>query len=83
MLDVPVNNFPVMLGRSQHFLGITSTLTGGGGGKYVLLKDTTRRPEWGSNPDPESEVFGLIEANEYPKTMFKAKFVIDSCLTSQ
>ena len=29
------------------------------GGKYVLLKDTTRRPEWGSNPpplDPESEM---------------------------
>ena len=58
MLNVPVNNFSVMLGRSHRFLGITSTL-GGGGGKYVLLKDTTRRPEWGSNPrplDPESEV---------------------------
>ena len=29
------------------------------GGKYVLLKDTTRRPELGSNPrplDPESEL---------------------------
>ena len=29
------------------------------GGKYALLKDTTRRPEWGSNPRPqvlESEV---------------------------
>ena len=31
----------------------------GGGCQYVLLKDTTRRPEWGSNPrplDPESKV---------------------------
>ena len=58
MLNVPVNNFSVMLGRSHRFLGITSTL-GGGGGKYVLLKDTTLRPEWDSNPkhlDPESEV---------------------------
>ena len=62
-----------MLGRSLLFLGITSYFFlffyfffflgggggGGGGGKYVLLNDTTRRPEWGSNPrplDPESEV---------------------------
>ena len=44
-----------MLGRSHCFLGITSTL----GGDYVLLKDTSRQPEWGSNPrplDPESDV---------------------------
>ena len=60
-LNVPVNNFSVMLGRSHRFLGITSTFflsRGEGGGKYVLLKDTTRRPELGSNPiplDPESE----------------------------
>ena len=36
-------------------MGITSTFAG----KYVLLKDTTRRPELGSNPlplDPKSEV---------------------------
>ena len=46
MLNVPVNNFSVMLGRSHRFLGITSTIWGGG--KFVLLKDTTRRPEWGS-----------------------------------
>ena len=54
-LNVPVNNFSVMLGRSHRFLGITSTF----GGKYAFLKDTTRRLEWGSNPrplDPESEV---------------------------
>ena len=31
MLNVPVNNFPVILGRSNRFLGITSTLGGGGG----------------------------------------------------
>ena len=57
MLNVTVNNFSVMLGRSYRFLVIASTL--GGGGKYVLLKNTTRRPEWGSNPrplDPESKV---------------------------
>ena len=56
MLNVPVNNFSDMLERSQRFLGITSTLWGG---KYILLKDATRRPEWGSNPRPldqESEV---------------------------
>ena len=38
MLNVPVSNFSVMLGRSHRFLGITSTF--GGGGIYVLLKDT-------------------------------------------
>ena len=60
MLNVPVDNFSVMLGWSHRFLGITSTFFffgGGGGGK--LLKDTTRRLKWGSNPrplDPESEV---------------------------
>ena len=41
VLNIPVNNFSVMLRRSNRFLGITSTL---GGGKYVLLKDTARRP---------------------------------------
>ena len=29
MLNVPVNNFSVMLGRSHRFLGITSTIWGG------------------------------------------------------
>ena len=29
-LNVPVNNFSVMLGRSHRFLGINSTLGGGG-----------------------------------------------------
>ena len=55
MLNVQVNNFSVMLGWSHRFLGSTRTF----GGKYVLLKDTTWRPKWGSNPrllDPESEV---------------------------
>ena len=67
MLNVPVNNFSVMLGRSHRFLCITSifcifflfTFFFLGGGGYVLLMDTTRRLEWGSNPrllDPESEV---------------------------
>ena len=55
MLNVQVNNFsvigmePPLPGYYQYFLG----------GKYVLLKDTTLRPEWGSNPrplDPKSEV---------------------------
>ena len=46
-LYVPVNNFPVMSGWSHCFLGITSTFLGG---KCILLKDTTRRPESGSNP---------------------------------
>ena len=37
MLNVPVNNFSVMLGRSHRFLGITITFLG----KNVFLKDTT------------------------------------------
>ena len=32
MLNVPVNNFSVMLGRSHRFLGITSTFLFWGGG---------------------------------------------------
>ena len=39
-LNVPVNNFSVMLGRSHGFLGITSTFRGV---NVSLLKDTTRR----------------------------------------
>ena len=46
LMLVPVNNFSVMLGRRRRFLCITSIL----GCTYVVLKDTTRRPEWGSNP---------------------------------
>ena len=80
MFNVQVNIFSVMLGRSHHFLGITSTFCLGGGGKYVLLKDTTRRPEWGSNPrplDPESEV--LTTRPPRPRlllagTFYKSKF---------
>ena len=47
MLNIPVNNFSVMLGRSHRFLNITSTFWG----KYVLLKDRTRQPKWGSPTD--------------------------------
>ena len=46
-LYVPVNNFSVMSRWSHRFQGITSTFFGG---KCILLKDTTRRPEWGLNP---------------------------------
>ena len=42
MLHVPVSIFSVMLGWGHRFLGITSTFLGG---KYILLKDTSRRPE--------------------------------------
>ena len=72
MQNVPVNNFLVMLGRSNRFLGINSFFVcffvvfcccfffffGGGGGKYVLLKDNTAT-RVGLDPrplDPESEV---------------------------
>ena len=37
-LNVPVNNFSVMSGRSQRFLGLTSTV----GSRCALLKDTTQ-----------------------------------------
>ena len=47
-LNIPVNNFSVMSGLSQHFLGLTSTV----GSYCVLLKDTTRCRLWGSNPGP-------------------------------
>ena len=47
-LNVPVNNFSVMSGRSQCFLGLTSTAES----ECVLLKDTTRCRLWGSNQGP-------------------------------
>ena len=40
MLNVPVNNFSVMSGRSHRFLGITSSFWGV---NVSLLKDTTRQ----------------------------------------
>ena len=67
MLNVSVNNFSVMLGRSHRFLGITSTF----GGKYVLLKDTTRRPEWGSNP--ENSLCKAIQNYTYNKSKHERK----------
>ena len=46
MLNVPVNNAPVMSGQSHRFLGITSTFRGV---NVSLLKDTTRQ-RYVSNP---------------------------------
>ena len=43
-LNVPVNNFSVMLGRSYRFLGMTSTF----GSKCILFVG----PEWSSKPRP-------------------------------
>ena len=73
MLNIPVNNFSVVLGRSHRFLGITSIL----GGKYVLLKDRTQRPEWGLNPrplDPQSKV--LTTRPPGPPTLVGCKTLI-------
>ena len=42
ILNIPVNNFSVMLGWSHRFLGITSTYQYFLGSKCALLKDTTR-----------------------------------------
>ena len=39
MLNIPVNNFSAMSGRSHRFLGITSTFRGV---NVSLLKDTTQ-----------------------------------------
>ena len=42
-LNVPINNFSVMSGRSHLFLGITSTFFFWGGVNVSLLKNTARR----------------------------------------
>ena len=58
-LNDPVNNFSVMSGKSQRFLGLTSIV----GSYCVLLRDTTRRRMWGSNPGPldsESDALTLL-----------------------
>ena len=52
-LNVPVNNFSVMLGRSYRFLGITSTFES----KCILFNDTTRSdPSGARTPTSESGV---------------------------
>ena len=79
MLNIPVNNYSVMLGKSHHFLGITSIF----GGKYVLLKDRTRQPECGSNPgplDPQSEV--LTTRRPGPPTSVGCKTLIRQQMSS-
>ena len=55
ILNVPVNNFSVMLGRSHRFLGITSTFWGV---NVPCSRAQHGLTEWGSNPrplDPESK----------------------------
>ena len=59
MLNVSVNNFPVMSGRSHRFLGITSTFRGV---KVSLLKETTRR-RWESNRSGVSQLQVVLEIN--------------------
>ena len=62
-LNVQVNNFSVLSGRSQRFLGLTSTVES----KCVLLKDTTRCRLWGSNPGPlDSESNALPQRHRAP-----------------
>ena len=64
MLDVPVNNFSVMLGRSHRFLCITSIflffifffLWGGGGGGGGGDMSCSRTQHDNSSVEPESEV---------------------------
>ena len=53
MLNVQVNNFSVMLGRSHRFLGITSTW-GGGGGVNMSCSRTLHGDKVGLKP-PTSE----------------------------
>ena len=46
ILNVPVNNYSVMLGRRPYSWVLPVLL----GSKCLLLKGTTHRPGWGSNP---------------------------------
>ena len=74
----PVNIFSVMSGRTHRFLGITSTFLGG---KCILLKDTTRRPEWGSNPQPLApESDALPPLLSRPHRSFNGASNIDACV---
>ena len=79
MLNIPVNNFSDMLGRSHCFVGITNIFFG----KYVLLKDRTQRPEWGLNPqplDPQSKV--LTTRPLGPPTLVGCKTLIQQQMSS-
>ena len=53
MLDVPVNNFSVKLGRSHRFLGITSTFffLGGGGVNMSCSRTQHGDPSGARTPD--------------------------------
>ena len=51
MLNVPVNNFSVMLGRSHHFLGSTFFFFWGGGGGVNMSCSRTQRLQSRSSQD--------------------------------
>ena len=60
-LNVLVNNFSVMSGRSQRFLGLTSTV----GSECVLLKDTAVPPVNPGPLDSESDALPLRHRTPY------------------
>ena len=47
--------FDALLPSKQFFSDV------GGGGKYVLLKGTTRRPEWGSNGSTMEQCLKIMQ----------------------
>ena len=51
MLNVPINNFSVMLGRSHRFLGITSTPGGGGVVNMSCSRKQHGDPSGAQTPD--------------------------------
>ena len=68
--NVPVNNFSVMSGRSQRFLGLTSTV----GSRCALLK------EWGSNPGPlDSESDAVCVCVKYYTCITDHMYLTNSC----
>ena len=78
MLNVPVNNFSVMLGQSHHFLGITSTF----GGKICLPQGNNTATRVGLEPPTSgSGVRGVTTRPPRPSLLYHFKLSYH-CITS-
>ena len=78
MLNVPVNNFSVILGRGHRFLGITSTLGEGGGVNMSCSRTQHGYPSGARTPTSGSGVRGV---NHQATAPLSQRFNLTLCQT--